>query len=402
MKLFNLSFYRVAKPGFDAIVACMLLVYAICYQPFITESYLSPALRIGVEGAVLTLLFLINMRYSYFVGLVWTLPCILIFAIALAFGLNTIQNSISFLNKIIFIILAIGLFHGNRSILEVCNKILIFTAYFLSVTAILAFTAYSTGIITFNELDLGGEIGSGEWTSYYYLHNSILGNLSPRTLFGFNFGRVCGYVYEGGMLGIIFALNILLARNWINDVKKRTTFVRLNFIAGITTLSSTFFSFSAIYFLYKVLSKYKVNKKIQFFTFVLFGILLALLMTISQYYDQTSASTRIYRMAMYFSLYENITLLNFLLGNGVGLAAETLGRGIDSGWLNIIIERGFFMVMLYIYMYIFLTKHNPALMAYLFIVNFVFNTFAAPFYMLIIAVSYVNYKHNFSGFSRLP
>jgi hypothetical protein len=395
MKFIDFYSYKFAKPNFSKFIVCMILIYAFNYQPFLSETYIPTTFRISLELTMLFLLFLINIRYSYFVNWTWLFPCIFIFGASIFFGTTTARHAISLLNKIIFLILASGLLCGNRNLLKSLNKILIFIAYFFSITAILCFLGYVTGFIPFNDFYLGG-IDS---LSYYYLHNSLLGNLTPRNIFGFDLARTSGYMFEAGLLGITFALNILLARYWFNDLKKRSIFLWLNFIAGITTFSTTFFFFLALYFLFKATSKFNLDTKSHLFLFGLTSILFILLITMSGYINETSAFIRLERIIKLLSFYEASPPLNFFLGNDINLVHDTLEIGIDSGWFSLMIQRGFLLFIFYACTIIFFTKNYRELMFYFLIVNFVFNTLASPYFLLFIAVSYANHKHNLREFA---
>lgn len=394
MKMAAQQFNKTAPLSLGMFASCMLLVYALSYHPFITESYLPASIRIGIEGFVLFLLVMINLRYQYLVDVVWFIPVVLIFGVTLFLEMDTFANLLSSFNKLGFLILAIGLLNGNRSVLNTCIKIWIQLSYFFCFAAILTFVGYATGTISFSPMDFGESIG-GVQGSYYYLHNAMLGNLSPKTLlFGIELAQVAGFMYEGGLLGIYFGLNILVARDWIDDPKKRKKFVQLNFIAGITTLSTTFFLFFSFYLLAKqALGGKKLKIDVRTIAFLFLGVLLIVLILASDYFEHTSGSARLYSLDIQFSVIENSTWLTFLLGNGIGITVDRFGSGIDSGWMAILVERGAVMLAFIVSLYAIHTKHNRWLMFYIFYVNFAFNTFWDPSFLLVVAMSYACFKH---------
>lgn len=397
MKMAAQQFNKTAPLSLGMFVSCMLIVYALSYYPFITESYLPVSVRIGVEGFVLFLLVMINLRYQYLVDVVWFIPVVLIFGCTLLLEMDTFVNLVSSFNKLVFLILAIGLLNGNRSVLNTCIRIWIQLSYFLCIAAILAFVGYATGIIPFSPISFGESV-SGVEGSYYYLHNAMLGNLSPKILFGIELAQVAGFMYEGGMLGIFFGLNILVVRDWIDDPKKRKKFVRLNFIAGITTLSATFLLFFSIYFLVKqTLGEKKLKIGVKTLAFLFLGVLLIALILVSGYFEQTSGGHRLIRMAMYFSVIENGTWLTLLFGNGVGITLGKFEIGIDSGWIAILVERGAIMLAFIVSLYAIHIRHNRWLMFYVFYVNFAFNLFWNPWFLLVVAMSYACFKHKNSA-----
>lgn len=395
MKRFDPQSHKTATLSLGMFASWMLFIYALSYHPFITESYLPASVRIGIEGFVLFLLVMINLKYQYLVDVIWFIPVVLIFVCTLLLEMGTFVKLVSSFNKFIFLILAIGILNGNRNILNTCIRMWLHLSYFLCIAAILAFVGYATGTIPFSPIDFGESISGVEWSSYYYLHNAMLGNLIPRELFGIKLGRVAGFMYEGGMLGVVLGLNILVARDWIDDPRKRKRFVLLNFIAGITTLSTTFFLFFSFYFLVKqTIGEKKPKIRIGMLAFLFLGVLFIALMLGSDYSEQTSGGIRLDRMAMYFSIINNSTLLSFLFGNGVGITLDKFGIGLDSGWIAILVERGIIMLVFIATLYVIYTKHNRWLMFYICYVNFAFNTFWDPSFLLVIAMSSAcfNYK----------
>lgn len=402
MKMATQQFNKTAPLSLGMFAPCMLIVYALSYHPFITESYLPVSVRIGIEGFVLFLLVMINLRYQYLVDVVWFIPVVLIFGGTLLLEMDTFVKLVSSFNKLGFLILAIGLLNGSRNILNTCIKMWIQLSYFLCIAAILAFVGYATGIISFFPMDFGESIG-GVQGSYYYLHNAILGKLSPKTLFGIELAQVAGFMYEGGMLGIFFGLNILVARDWIDGSKKRKRFIRLNFIAGITTLSTTFFLFFSFYLLAKqALGEKKLKIDVRTIAFLFLGVLLIVTILASDYFEQTSAGVRLDNMASSFSIIVNSTWLTFLFGNGVGNTEEMFNVGINSGWISILVERGVIMLAFIVSLYATHTKHNRWLMFYIFYVNFAFNLFWDPSFLLVVAMSYACYKHKNSILDTSP
>lgn len=388
------SSHKMPTLSLGMFLTWMLFVYVLSYNPFITESYLPAPVRIGIEGFVLFLLVMINLKYQYLADVIWLIPVVLIFGCTLLLEMDTFVKLISSFNKLAFLVLAIGLLNGNRSVLNTCIKMWIQLSYFLCIAAIVAFAGHTTGIISFSPLDFYESINGVEGGARYFLHNATLGNLSPKTLFGIELAQVAGFMYEGGQLGIFFGLNILVALDWINDSKKRKRFIQLNLIAGITTLSATFFLFFSFYLLAKwALGEKKLKIGVKTFAFFLLGVLLIVLILGSDYFGQTSVGVRLSNMALQFNVIENSTWLTFLFGNGIGITVNKFGSGIDSGWIAILVERGAIMLAFIFFLYVIHTKHNRWLMFYICYANFSFNTFWAPSFLLVVAMSYACFKH---------
>ena len=136
-----------------ALVACLLFAYVLSYYPFIFQAYIPRVLRISIEGATLLLLLLVNSTYTYHKGLIWYLIFISISIITILLGLDLLTNVIFSYNKMMFFVLAIGLFCGNRKALDVCIKLWLRLWFLFCVMAILAFVGHNSGILNFLPLD---------------------------------------------------------------------------------------------------------------------------------------------------------------------------------------------------------------------------------------------------------
>lgn len=396
MKIADIQFRKFVDLNLALFTSLMLFIYAMSYRPFITESYLPVAVRIGIEGFVLSILAIINLRYQHPVKAIWFIFVALIFNCVLFFEMDTFVKVISAFNKLIFLILVIGLFVGNQNILNTCIKIWVRFSYFMCIGAILAFIGCATGTIPFPPI---------QFEAHYYLHNPILGNLTP--YFGTSIGRVAGYMYEAGLFGVLLGLNILVARDWIEDDQKRKRFILVNLVAGLATISTTFILFFGAYFLIQsIFVENKLNLRIKIQVFISVCVLIAALIWASDFFvHRTSSVDRLERMNVYLSVIENNTLQTFMLGSGVGITLKKFGMGIDPGWVAIFVERGAVMLAFIVSLYVMLTKHNRWLMFYVLYVNFAFNMFWDPSFLLVVAMSYVCFRYKRRGLvaaERLP
>ena len=232
---------------------CLSAVYVLSYTPFILESYMPSVVRIGIEFLLLVLLLLISLRYQK-VGfeIIWLLPIISLYILMIRQETHSFTQLVSSLNKLLFLVLMIVLLAKNRRALRLCMQSWVVISFVVCVISIIAFAGYLTGTIPFYPFDFGESV-NGVQGSYYYLHNTMLGNLTPRTLFGFELARVVFYMYEPGLLAFYFGFNVLVARVWIDDPKVRQKFIWLNMIAGLLTLSTTFILFFAMYTITRII-----------------------------------------------------------------------------------------------------------------------------------------------------
>jgi hypothetical protein len=233
----------IYKPKISLLlIGLVVFIYALLYNPFLSESFIDTNVRVGIEVFVLFFLLMINLTYKPLSNIVWWLALATLYMALIMFGVNRFMDLVSSLNKFIFIFLLIGLLSQNRDVLDILIKFWIKLWYGLCLIAILAFLGYNSGTVNFSPMDLG-QVTSGVEGSYYYLHNSLLGNVTPKTFFGIELGRASAFLYESGMLGIFCGINILSAKFWFDAPKDMTWFVRVNYLAGITSLSTTFIIF---------------------------------------------------------------------------------------------------------------------------------------------------------------
>ena len=361
-----------------ALVPWIIFLYALIYGPFISQSFMPASVRIGIEGFILFLLFILTVQCRYKKGIILLSIAFMIFGCIVISGADTANKVVSAFNKIIFFTLTIGLLCGNRKILNSCIKMWIKLWFFLGVMAIISFAGYTTSVINFSYLDFG-EIDPG--AKYIYLNNLIFGNLMEKKFFDISFGRVAGYMYEPGLLSFFFGFNILIARSWVNEKQVRI-FMWVNLIAGLVTLSITFYFFMVTFFIAK--SCFVENK----FKGIIIAATLFLLCTLFLFYtpdadflNDTSFDNRLVRMSMAIDIIQNNTWFTALLGNGVGIA-------VTAGLVNIFIERGAIVLIFIFYLVVKCSKHNLWLMLYLFYCSFSFDMFWFPVYLLAIAMAY--------------
>jgi len=372
----------------EVLAVLSVFVYVLSNSPFIFQEFLPSHIRIGIEALLLSLLIVISLSRKYIsIEMFWFIPIILGYLCMIFFEISTLSKLISSFGKFAFLLLSIGLLIRNQRALQNCTKIWIQLSYFLCIITIIAFVGYNSSIISFVPTTLGALATGGDAAySYFYFNHNILGNITPRQLFGINIGRVSGFMYEPGYLSLYLGFNILVARDWIDDTRLRKRFVWLNVVAGIATISTTFFLFFTFYFLVKGIkskgnSKVIMAKRIVFLTLTVFLIVLILK---SDYAGQTSGGDRLEQIVSNFSLVANNSWLSFLFGNGVGVI------GNDSGWIKVFIDQGATLLVILVILFARLTKHNRWLMLYVFYCNFALSLFSTPLFLFLISISYAS------------
>lgn len=368
-------------------VAMLLFLYSILHWPFIIEAFTPIPLRLSIEGLVLFSLLLINLRYRYEAGIMWVLPVVVIFLSDALLGMDEFSRVASAFNKLVFLVLVTCLLVGNRRVLAYCVKLWVAISCFLCVMAILAFVLYNFHLASFPPVSMGAH-------GHYYFHNPVFGYLIPRTLFGVRLGRVTGYMNEGQQLAVFAGLNILLAGQFICNPSRRKAFFWLNMAMGITTLSTTFYGFFYIYFLFARHAHADRNdlmmRSARVLLLVLFGLSIV---TMTNYKHYTSTSVREDRLHEQIEAVVNqATWPTVLFGHGVGKISNELGIGFDAGWLAVLANRGVILLGFLVVLYARFAKHDAWLLLYVFILPFAINMFWCPLFLLLVAMSYALHK----------
>jgi len=361
-------------------LSLLLFVYVFNYPPYIFDAFLPDIIRIAIEALVLFILLILNLKYRFTSEQLWIVPFTLIFAIALALG-DSVIKLISSYNKLMFLILLVPLLIGFPRLLRVSTKLWLKLSGLFCVMAILAFVGYKSGIIPFSPTTIG---------NYYYLHNPILGNLIPRGVFDIPLGRVVGYMIEGQYLGFIFGFNVLAGKDWIVDSGRRDKFIWLNLVAGLTTLSTTFFLFFSMY----LFSTWSIKGKkpdvvIRVIAFSLMSMVLVGFLFSMSYFEHTSGSERLQTFFMTLTMIYQSDWAELLFGHGILVLPNT-----DAGWLTVLIERGAIMLLTLLAFLICFTKHKPWLMFYIFVTQCANSQFWYPMFLLLVAMTYAFHKES--------
>jgi hypothetical protein len=378
--------------GMSTLITMTLYTYAMVYPPFIFESYTPTMVRISIEGFALFLLVIVFMNKRYVVtNYTWLFFYSAAFGAVLISGMDLFEKTVSALNKVLFLMLAVGIFFGNKRVLDKCISVWIKLWFVLAALAILTFIAYHSRLLPFSHLDLSESLGAGPSSSFTYVYNPFLGYLIPRSFFGLELARVTGFMYEGGLLGFFCGFNILIASDWIHDKRRARRFLLINLFAGISTFSITLLIFLAGYFISNwLISVGRKRFGLDLFLLVLVGALLGLLLlvpyVIALLLDWTSSAERFETYSLNLELIQNNDWAKWLFGNGVGLG------GVDSGWIALLIQRGLIMLILVSYIFVEYTKHNRWLTLYVVFYHFAFNLFWDPILLLAIAMHYAYFS----------
>lgn len=377
MKVYNET-YRLTNNKLVALVIC---AYMLIYPPFLSSAYVNIYLRLTLEiGLLCYLIIKSNIKYS----IIFILILYIVYSF-FSLGSDDLRNYISSLNKILFFILLISMLKKRQHLAKYLKNHWIIIWKILSISAIIAFLGYEFKIIKFSEF----EFAEG---SYNYYINPILGALLPKNFFGVEMARVTGYMIEPNLLSFFFGFNLLIEKH-IFENKSHKSFIYLNAIAGLFTLSTTYMFFIIAYLVYIRLDKLLANKLLIIILLVILLLVLINVITMDLL-EFSSASDRLLRMNSGLSLLRNNNIVTLLFGNGASFSSREVGMGISAGLLSVLVEKGLILLAVVILLMWKYSKFDLVLWLYLLYYNLVVELFWYPIFWVGISIAYATYYHN--------
>ena len=335
------------------IAIALIFLYAMFTRPLVFQQILPYALRYFIELIPLFLLFYINKRN-------FLTNSLLIIFILIFFIINFIVNSasfqISFLTtlKFIYFIILFSIFSENYKLREyTCNLFVNFwlLVCVLTISACIIFWFDNS---FFKRLDL--QIGDN---GYEYSNNFILGNIRLIAAENFILSKPSWYFYEYGVLSFFFAINYIGSDSLISNKKSNKRFKSLNLIAGLCTLSITFYIFLFVYFAINFFRR-RGYRTIFFLIYSIIFIFFLSHFELIHYFfkNSTSIDDRLLRFDIFMDVIKNNPIKTLLIGSGPELQGLHYDRGISSGFLNSIAERGFIFSLLSFSYLAYLLRHK--------------------------------------------
>ena len=222
--------------------------------------------------------------------------------------------------------------------------------------------------------------------AYNYLYTPF-GVLLPKNMFGFNIYRSFFYFIEPVFLSFFYAVNIFYIPREVND--KYNYFKLANIIGGILTFSYLFYVLIIVLLFIK-------SKSISF-SFFQKIILVILLVLVSQFIDFlafSSASDRLYRIGLFFSVIKDTTALQFMFGRGF-YSYYGFDKNFSAGLFTNIYEMGvinFVFIMVFFY---YLSNRRKYMFVLFFIAMLTFDPIKLPFFwVLMVLLSNVYFEKN--------
>ena len=85
-------------------VVLMILVFVLCYRPFVFELFIPAMLRLTIEASLIVSLLVLNFRRR-FIGyeFIWLLPYLFIVLANLLWGPHALNDLLSQLNKVVIL-----------------------------------------------------------------------------------------------------------------------------------------------------------------------------------------------------------------------------------------------------------------------------------------------------------
>lgn len=372
-----------------------ILVYALFTRPLNSAFYLPTAVRAFVE--IMPLILLVFSVRSYFspriIGGV-----ILFYYLSINYLVNEASFQTSFLTfiKLFFLLVLLDILRNERTVFDLLKSAFIKFWVLVSASVIASALLFwmARDVFTYSPL-----IVSDAGDAYSYYNNPFLGNIRISYFFGVAVAKVSWYFIEAGPLSFFFAFNFMSASYLIDDPKKRTRFQWLSLIAGMSTLSISFYIFLAFVLGYMLLSKWKLYSAIGT---VILLMAVALGSTedmfesaqsdLAEFFEKhTSQNDRARRFDIFEQLLDESATKTIFIGNGAGLEGLDAESGISSGWFSHFAERGgVFAIMLMGYS-LYLLRYQLPLFFVILYYNFAFEFFLFPIFSVMLGLAVSGY-----------
>lgn len=368
------------------VIMAAVLIYVLLTRPLLFSIYLPKALRAVIELIPL-LLLLLSFRNKFRSEIMMVFLLSIYLLINYLVNDSSLQTSFLVFTKLAFFLLMLDLLASDTSVRKLLRPLLVKFWMFVSLSVIFSFVLYWVADSAFTYAPLViNDAGDG----YEYYNNILLGNIRLPYSFGMQVPKSSWYFNEAGQLSCFFALNLVGAKYLVSGRVKCFYFQAINLLAGLCTLSATF------YFLLFVLLVFWLLMNMKSIAILLVALIMPLLIyvTVNLQYDwldfflneSTSFEDRGSRFFILLDLLSRYPEKTLLIGNGAGLVGLGYDRGLTSGWIVHLAERGsFFTLALATYVFILLRGK----MLILFVVayyNFSFEFFEYPIFTLMLAL----------------
>ena len=378
----------------DAATVILLFAYIINYTPFIFDRFIPDAIRILLETLVIFCLIMnIIIQKKIKLDVLIIIPLAGIFVMLLFSDNHTFRTLISLINKMVIFVLLINLFRMNSILLRYTINVWVFLSYILATLTLITLLVYSANIVDFSGYKL--------WTSRYYLHNTVFGNLLIRTFLGMQVISIPGYMYEGVQSSFVFGINIIFAKLLIKDAKNRNKFVFINYLAGLTSISTTLYVFLVIYHVTKLVNSLNISIILKIIFWVSVSLLFSYLIYVSGFFSHTSGGVRLKNMLTYLNVFMEGSFHALLFGNGYSIFFENRRIGIDSGYVKLLLEQGIIFTFFVIGVFYKFVNYNKYLVLYILMYGLTMPIFSYPLVYFVIALLYCSYSSKKLNYQRV-
>lgn len=367
------------------IVGCVL-VYGLMTRPLVFPFYFPKAIRAVIELTPLVLL-LLSFRNKFRSDILLLFPLSMFLMVNHIFNDASIQASFLIFIKLAFLLIMLDLLSGDISVRKLLRKLLVNFWWLVSLSVIISFVLYWVYEPAFSYAPLiVNDAGDG----YGYYNNLLLGNVRRIYMVGIPVPKPTWYFVEPGPLSCFFALNFVGAKNFIADKSLSDRFKYCNLIAGLCTLSVTFYIFLALFYAFKMIENSSLITKM-----ILITILVLFAYTwftggfewLNVFFEEgSSQDNRLERFGIVSDIFSKYPEKTLLIGHGAELQGMGYDMGISSGWLVHFAERGFFFTIILASYLFYILRRNIAVFFVVAYYSFSFEFFAFPIFFIMLSM----------------
>ena len=373
------------------VFALLTHLYINIFYPSVYVDYFPDEIRLAVELFVLLYLSFsllkieplsIKMPTTLFIGIV------IFLSIFVIISNNEARKIFSSINKLIFFLLLVRLLKNSKYLTSIITKLWLVTWCIIPITCLLTIAFFYTGLPYEKIFDADGY--------YMYFQYPIVGNFFIKYYDSFKLAKVSGYMVEPAILSFFFIFNIVSAHFFIRRSSRfYGVFIMLNLLAGVFTFSYGLYFISIIVITAKYFKLGKIKRPILIFTVLtlFLSVLGYIIFVKSGIGGITSYSDRKQRFISGIIMLKNNNMITWLFGNGIAYAQNEAKAGLSCGWLNLLVDRGFIVLVYMTYIVYKYTKYSIYLMSIVFFYHIFEDYFWSPIFYCALAISYAGYYH---------
>ncbi|OGG96909.1 MAG: hypothetical protein A2527_00070 [Candidatus Lambdaproteobacteria bacterium RIFOXYD2_FULL_50_16] len=379
-----------SKPDFTlatVLLAGVIFTYQMLYPPFVSHVAFPPMVRLLVEALTLVLLlsaYWLNNGFGVAPQLLWASFFVGLYGL---FGGDQPEQVFSFFNKMLYFVLLIRVMDRYLNLYLWVRRLWIWLWLSFFAMSFLAVAAHLFGILSFRAFPYP--------LGYPYQFHPLVGNLLQKNILGIWLPRYTGWIDEPGLFAFFCGLNLFMARDLFIEAKHARRYALIATLAGILSLSYTFYLYLALWFGFVWIKKARIGLGLVAFLIFIFAFPPIVYIVFNpDALPNSSALVRIDRLVLVLNKYLELNLWEMFFGIGILPMKELIQGGATAGVVQVIFSRGLLLFCFFAWLLYYYSRHNFPLLLFFLYFSLTFDFFWYPLFLTAIALSFLCYRHN--------